>query len=477
MSTHDELIATIKDVRDRTGDPNAWQTGLAPDEVAAVLAPATRPDRLDAIMRKIRQQHADVFGAATPDGPPGGLPTGQPESDREQGEAAEAMADAEAALAQQNSASSQLDMQVITAILNAHLKAVEGREALTKLQRETEAAVLTRSDLDTPAGARDFQRFLMGKLKDIRGVVLNASLDDTSKSALMAAWTSLYDASKNSPDDHPPAAAVPVAPPPDGMPQPPVDDLDSDWDPLLDSTFADDPAPAGADSPGPAPAAGATAPATPTAPTVPAIPSFGGGSIPGLGGPGGLPLPGLAESGRTDPELRDVDDEGVPGSDDMGDHPDDRDGDIAHEEDASADKPEAPFAGPTTVTLPDGDTVTAASPQLAAAIKAAVGGAPIADAFLQQGISIPPPGTAVTDPVDPPRAIPGDIGIFTDRHALALGHDKALLDGQIQRIATVSGPSFLGWEHPPAVTAPGTPPAEPHTPTPTGPAATSTTRQ
>ena len=49
--------------------------------------------------------------------------------------------------------------------------------------------------------------------------------------------------------------------------------------------------------------------------------------------------------------------------------------------DASADKPESPPTGPTTVTLPDGETVTAASPQLAAAIKAAVGGAPIADAF------------------------------------------------------------------------------------------------
>ena len=74
------------------------------------------------------------------------------------------------------------------------------------------------------------------------------------------------------------------------------------------------------------------------------------------------------------------------------------------------------------MTLPDGETVTAASPQLAAAIKAAVGGAPIADAFHQQGITIPPPGTAVANPIDPPEVIPGDIGMFTDRHALALGH-------------------------------------------------------
>ncbi|MCV7051694.1 DUF4226 domain-containing protein [Mycobacterium heidelbergense] len=466
MSVYDELITTIKYVRDRTGDPNAWQTGLAPDELAAVITPTTRPEQLDAILRKIRQQHADLFGA--PDAA----------SDREQGDAAEAMTNAEAALAHQNSASSQLDMQVVSAILNAHLKAVEGREALITLQRETEAAVRMRSDLDTPAGARDFQRFLIGKLKDIRAVVLNASLDDTSKSALMAAWTSLYDASKHGPDDHPPASAVPV--PADTTIQQPADDADTGWDPLLDSTLADDAGPPAGDAPGQGPAEGATVPATPMAPAMPTIPGLGAAPVPGLGAapgsladwgaPGGLALPGRPAGSGSDPALDDP--EGLHGSRDPNPG-DDADDGGAHDEDASANKPESPPAGPTTVTLPDGDAVTAASPQLAAAIQAAVGGAPIADAFHQQGITIPPPGTAVTAPVDPLQVVPGDVGIFTDRHALALGHEKALLDGQIQRIATVSGPSFLGWEHPPEAAAS----AKPHTPTPTRPAATPTARQ
>src|SRR6185312_8918991 len=225
MAAYDDLLAAVKSVRDRTGDPNAWQTGLAPTEVSAVTTPTTRPEQLEAIVRKIRRQHTDVFGAATP-------------PDRESGAAADAIASAEAALAQQNSASSQLDMQVVSAILNAHLSAVDGREALTTLQQETEAAVRMRSDLDTPAGARDFQRFLIGKLRDIRAVVLNASLDDTSKSALMAAWTSLYDASKNEPNrpgEHPPAP-VPVGDAPAvGSSDQASDDMDSDWDPLLDS--------------------------------------------------------------------------------------------------------------------------------------------------------------------------------------------------------------------------------------------------
>ncbi|EUA29464.1 hypothetical protein I548_2654 [Mycobacterium intracellulare] len=68
MSAYDDLLATVKSVRDRTGDPNAWQTGLAPTEVSAVITPTTRTDQLEAIAAKIRRQHADVFGAVPASG-------------------------------------------------------------------------------------------------------------------------------------------------------------------------------------------------------------------------------------------------------------------------------------------------------------------------------------------------------------------------------------------------------------------------
>ncbi|MGN6338055.1 DUF4226 domain-containing protein, partial [Mycobacterium sp.] len=301
MSEYDDLLAAVKHVRDRTGDPNAWQTGLGPDEVAAVITPTTRPGQVEAILRKIRQQHAGIFGTETTANSPASRPAAgtAPPPDRETGDAADAIAHAEATLAQQNSVSSQLDMQVVSAILNAHLRAVDGRDALIKLQHETEAAVRTRSDLDTPAGARDFQRFLIGKLRDIREVVLNASLDDTSKSALMAAWTSLYDASKAAPVEQP-RAAVPAA---DAAATGASEDPDTEWDPLLDSMFDDDELMPG-DVPGPNPAAaGAAMPPVPQLPMAPAMPTFGGGSLPGLGSvpasmagwerPGGLPLAGL----------------------------------------------------------------------------------------------------------------------------------------------------------------------------------------
>jgi hypothetical protein len=60
--------------------------------------------------------------------------------------------------------------------------------------------------------------------------------------------------------------------------------------------------------------------------------------------------------------------------------------------------------------------------------------------------------------------------MFTNRHALALGQSKALLDGQIQHISTVTGPSFLGWEHPPAPVTTAEP-ARTDPPAPTRPAA------
>ncbi|MCV7410399.1 hypothetical protein AWC05_20930 [Mycobacterium florentinum] len=460
MPTYDKLLATVRVVRDRTGDPNAWQTGLTPTELAAVVTPTTRPEQLDAILAKIRRQHPGLFGSrAGPAGPP----------QRPEGAAAEAIAGAEAALAHQNSASSQLDLQVISAIMNAHLKTVEGADALSALQRETEAAVQTRSDLDTPAGARDFQRFLIGKLRDIRAVVMTASLDDTSKSALMAAWTSLYDASKS-----PASIAGETRPAAVAAPERVPDAAAAGGDPLLDSLLADDPGLLAGDS-GPGPTESAPTSAMP--PALPGIPNLGLGPAPGPGSMGGwgMPgaLPGRPEGSDTDPALAGLDD------DDLEADPAEHESDDKHEDDdprEDVSTAESPPTGPTAVTLPDGETVTAASPQLAAAIEAAVGGASIPDAFHQQGITIPAPGTAVANPVDPVQVVPGDIGIFTDRHALALGHTKALLDGQIQHIATVSGPSFLGWEHPPAA-ATATAPARTDAPTPTRPAATPTTGQ
>jgi hypothetical protein len=504
MATAEDLLAAIKHVNDCSGDPQAWLTGLTPQDVTDVATVfLATPERLDALLGKIHRGHQDLFdpttGAMT--GPrvprPGGAPVTAPPAeqrptDHQEGDAADAIRSAESALAQQNSSTAQLDLQVVSAILNAHLKAVDGNEALSQLQREIESAVRTRTDLDTAAGARDFQRFLLGKVQDIRAVVAGASLDDTSKSALMAALTSLY----NIPQDGQPAPAHDGAPPTVGAATPSVtesaetqdDDADEDADPYWDSATGDEDAdvfPAGSTTQAPVP----TPAAVPNLPAAAGFPPLGGaalpGPMPGWGAASGSSIPDLLQAlgkrGPTDDELEDAarTDENA-GFDDDSDGDSDRDDDADEDgedgQDGEGDDDDAVQpAGPTQVTLPNGETITAANAKLAAAIEAAVNGTPIADAFRDQGMTIPPPGTAVTERIDPPQLSPGDIGMFTDHHALSLGPSEALVNGQIQHISTVQGPSFLGWEHPPAAPAAAPTKTEPPTPTPTRPAALTAT--
>jgi hypothetical protein len=107
------------------------------------------------------------------------------------------------------------------------------------------------------------------------------------------------------------------------------------------------------------------------------------------------------------------------------------------------------------VRLPDGQNVTAPNAQLAAVITAAVAGTSIPDAFSAQGITIPAPGSAIPVPVEPGRLVPGDIGLFADRHALALGSGQILLDNAIQPLGTMEDAGFIGWLQPPVQTATG----------------------
>lgn len=382
-----------------------------------------------------------------------------PAPDQTAGAAAEAIRRAETALARQNSVTANVDLQVVTAVLNAHATHAAGEASLRALQQEIEAAIATRTDLDTPAGAREFQRYLIDKLHDIRAVVEEADLDDTSKATLAAALASLY-ATSGSADtptgaSAPAVTAVPSAQSPAGDPAPPTREPDTaapvapvdlgldagleggigpGLDPGLDGGSG-----AVVDPPLPAPAGAPPA----------ALPSFGGAPAPAIPSLGGLsplaPLSNLAGlaaqraggepdgTGETD---RPVDDPGDP-----------------------ADDPQPAAAD----GAPD-------PPDVAGVIAAAVAGTPIDDAFAQRGITIPAPGSPVGAPLDPGELVAGDIGIFTDRHALALGNGKALLDNQIQPIETVNRPGFIGWQHPPVPQSPASDTETARPPEPAAPA-------
>ena len=496
MASYHDLLDAIARIRSVTGDPDAWKKGLTGDDVTIVCNPASPPAALGAVLAKLTAAHPEVFLAGSGDGPPAPPRVGE-------GAAAEAIRDAEAALAHQNTDAAHVDLQVVTAVLNAHAAHDEGLAELIALQRDVEEAVANRTDLDTPAGARQFQRFLIGKLRDIRNVVENSRLDATSKASLAAALASLYASSTPGPHDEPPVerpqsdpappesrhrheapaeTARGAAPPPPPAPWDPGPDGYSGpdvLDPLMPELPWTDPPPAGTPAQAPPASAAGLPPAAMPAPVMPlppmAAPSWPGG-LPGSAPfGGGLPAFGsplapaspLPESPRQDfPEQAGAGRTAAEASAEPKPEPNSEPAEVA---DADPDNPPAPDAVATTVVLPDGDTITAPSPELAAAITAAVGGAAIPDAFRQQGITIPAPGSVITAPLDPGALTAGDIGLFVDRHALALGNGKALLDQQVQPIAGVSGPGFIGWQHPPV---PETTNAAPDVPAPNRAAAT-----
>jgi hypothetical protein len=488
VTTQRELHDAVQHVGRVTGDPTAWTRGLTPADIALVGLVVAPEAETAAVLDKIKANHPALFGNR-PDEPP--RPSEAPTAEPQQGAGITAIKKAEDDLAHQNSSTAQVDLLVITAILNAHTTTEQGNAELRRLQSDVEQAVRVRTDLDTPAGARDFQRFLIGKLREIGAVVQTASLDDRSKAVLATAWTALYESST---PDSPEAKVQPPRPvtstaQPAPAPLPPYGaDLGSD--PLLEQLLAQDPLTAAV--PGPS-----ASPAAPSAAAAP-VPPGGMAGLPMLGSPaggfgppaGGLGLPSSGLPSLTAPQSQD--DLGLPTRDGpasledllaeaeavLAEEPEELEARAETAEDEpdepASDEPESPPLDEESaeVRLPNGDRITAPTPELAKVISTALTGTPVGEAFQRHGFTIAPPGSPVTDPVDPAEVSTGDVGMFTDRQALALDRTQALLGGEIQPLASVSGPSFLGWMHPPQ-----TPNSAPSTdaPAPTRPATTPAT--
>jgi len=67
------------------------------------------------------------------------------------------------------------------------------------------------------------------------------------------------------------------------------------------------------------------------------------------------------------------------------------------------------------VQMPDGSPVTATTAQHAAAVRAVLNGSTVGDAWKQNHVELPPPGTPVTAPADPSHLVPGQIAQFKSR--------------------------------------------------------------
>ena len=130
----------------------------------------------------------------------------------------------------------------------------------------------------------------------------------------------------------------------------------------------------------------------------------------------------------------------------------------------------APASGDAArnVSMPDGQVVSAPDARAAQVMRSVMSGTSVTDAFKQVGVDLAPPGTPVTDPVDPNSMPPTSVGRFESREpVMAMGNGKIWMDGQLQPIGALGSSSdFLGWSKPPTAAVPATAPPAPSGPPP-----------
>jgi Domain of unknown function (DUF4226) len=452
-------------------------------------------------------------GAPAPQGIDGGAgthPASNPPDTGMIGAAADAAKRVDAALAKNHSALNDADDQLTDAVLKASSSSAEGKQQLQALQQEIidEVGKLGPT-LDTSAGQQQLADFIQGKTSDILNVLKNASLDSQSQAAVLDGLTARYRALDGEGDDGKSDNGTGTK-----------DDKSDDRDPSDGAEGGASPtgqtAPTATDSGGPA-----------TDPALGSDPTLGGlasdplmselGALPALGALGGLPgalgsmlpmggglggmgggLPfgdlgsGLGEAMHDHHEPADLrsdehaeplkDPETSGGQKPHGDNAqpaglsDAGDNDKQGAQNAgtgSAPPPAAAAASgqqpaaSTQVALPDNSTRDAATPALAQAARAVLGGEGIDDAFGKAGLPLPPVGAPVTSPLPPSKLEMGDIGQYTDHRVMALGKNDVWVNGQVTPIDQLeTGPNFLGWVRAAAVTTPATTGAPPPPPAP-----------
>jgi hypothetical protein len=92
------------------------------------------------------------------------------------GRAIGAIAEGQAALARQHGAAAEADRALAEALAKAHTATVEGAARLDAIAAEIDRAVANQAalGLDTAMGAREFQRFLIAKQREILTVIAGA---------------------------------------------------------------------------------------------------------------------------------------------------------------------------------------------------------------------------------------------------------------------------------------------------------------
>ncbi len=98
------------------------------------------------------------------------------------------------ALSQRHSGVAEADRRLADAVATAHAVTVAALEHLDRIEAEIDSAVTAAQvlALDAPAGARDMQRFLIAKQREILAVVTEASEQSAMKTAVVQELLDAY---------------------------------------------------------------------------------------------------------------------------------------------------------------------------------------------------------------------------------------------------------------------------------------------
>ena len=437
-------------------------------------------------------------GAVGPDGQ-----EGVATEEQQSGRTAEAVRKLHEEMKDRYSHLSEAEGKLTEAMLTARTSTAEGQQKLNDIQQKIVEAVNNPAmTLDTPAGEQGFLKFLRSQVAAIGDVLRSGTLTAEDQAKAASALAALYDKDgansetgegEGEPSQPPGVAAPGLAPAAPGTTDPgllgelglgPMEPMP---DPMLSDLGLG--GPMGAD---------------PLAGLASALPAAMGAFPPGGGLGGGSPLDALTsaagplaglasqlgeQAGRDDPEPEKDSKDKAANNEEGGKKDDAPEPTPAGEvppsttpqaggapepvpngvpgEGAPPAAPGPPPPPPTTVVLPDGSTANARTPELAQAVTAHIEGKPLEEAYREQNFQLPPPGTPVTDPVDPSRLSAGMLGMFKDHFVVALSSVKALQDGAVVPLSSISSsPDFLAWLDPSATGGAVPPAAAPAPPVP-----------
>lgn len=101
-------------------------------------------------------------------------------------------------LASQHGAASEADRLLNEVLISAHEASRESVRRLDSIAEQIDHATVSQADLalDTPMGAREFQKFLMAKQREIASVVAEAREFGQSKKAVLQSLRAQYAAER-----------------------------------------------------------------------------------------------------------------------------------------------------------------------------------------------------------------------------------------------------------------------------------------